>query len=453
MTLFTTCCLQLLILPFLLLGVYPLNCSVSRSCQYQWTIIMAPMSSLLVALLLCLGAVLLGFVRGQNITVIDIVEEQPEGTFVFDINTLSTSGVPFIFADNTKLYDAHFKYNAQQRHIQTNGSFDRESMVDRKTAPDPVSVTLNIFLSNEIHVVKINIVDINDNKPEFKINMVTNLTSYTQSYDEGGPSQAILFWTEAVDYDEGINGTSDYVLEQSSPHFFNLTFEPTPSGRVSYVYVTRIMSFDKELYDNHTFTITALEGTANPSTSTLDVTIHINDIDDFPPEFIPSLYSANISEASPMGEFLVKLNVYDPDLGTNAAVSFEVTKLCGQATDSAPCFTINVENSPFTLDPGTGILTLSGDLDHETTVKYLLTVLAQNPYNTGGGEATAIISVEVEDVNDEAPTISPYNAVISILESTQAYSGQPGTGLVDEFTVQDADSEMYSQFTVELVGQ
>lgn len=401
-------------------------------------------------LLLCLSKVLLCLAQDYSI---EIVEEKPPGTLVFDVNQLtnSESSAIIVGSANNAFYEAHFSYDADERRIITKGSFDRESMVDRMSAPNPVNLTLHLLVDYVSYEVLVKILDLNDNQPTFKIGQTYPGTEYSTSITEGIPIQVSLFWTEAQDYDEGLNGTTHYILEQSSPEYFNLSFEYTPSGRVSYVYVMNILPLDRETNENHTFTITATEGIANPASTTLYVTIHITDIDDHPPQFVPTQYAANISEASPTEVFVVGLNVYDPDLGTNADITYNVASLCGRETDSGPCTPINLLDSPFALDSESGIMTLSGSLNYESTAKYLITVEAFNPSNLPGGSATAIISVDIEDVNDEAPQFTEYKSIITIPENTQAYSGQINTGFVGEFRVEDADSEIFSNFMVVLL--
>lgn len=55
----------------------------------------------------------------------------------------------------------------------------------------------------------------------------------------------------------------------------------------------------------------------------------------------------------------------------------------------------------FSLDKDTGVITLIGRLDFETTQRYTLTVIAKDG---GGEETTGRVRINVLDVNDNIPT-------------------------------------------------
>ena len=89
-----------------------------------------------------------------------------------------------------------------------------------------------------------------------------------------------------------------------------------------------------------------------------------------------------ISEASPLGSFLVNVSATDPDSGGNAQIAYSM-------------------NDPnFAISPTTGTVTTTALLDRETRGTYSFTVSARDG---GGLTSNATVNVIILDENDNSP--------------------------------------------------
>lgn len=86
------------------------------------------------------------------------------------------------------------------------------------------------------------------------------------------------------------------------------------------------------------------------------------DTNDNPPSFSKSVYSFDIPENAPRGYQVGMIAATDPDLGDNSMLSYTVI------SDWA--------NDVFSLNPQTGIFTLTARLDYEEVGKYFIIFLS-----------------------------------------------------------------------------
>ncbi|KAL0101976.1 hypothetical protein PUN28_018495 [Cardiocondyla obscurior] len=149
------------------------------------------------------------------------------------------------------------------------------------------------------------------------------------------------------------------------------------------------------------------------------VIVRLSDVNDNPPIFTQTQYSATVLEGNAKGDFVVKLSASDADQGLNSRILYHI-----------------VDNNPdnaFTISPPySGVVRTNIVLDREIREKYRLTIIATdqgNPQLTG----TAALSVRVIDVNDNQPTF-PEHSIISVSEGTAM-----GTVLTT-ITANDVDS-------------
>lgn len=82
----------------------------------------------------------------------------------------------------------------------------------------------------------------------------------------------------------------------------------------------------------------------------------VTDTNDNPPAFAEPAYSFDIPENAPRGYQVGIINAIDPDVGNNAIVSYTVISDWG--------------NDVFSLNPQTGVFTLTARLDYEEVSKH-----------------------------------------------------------------------------------
>lgn len=116
----------------------------------------------------------------------------------------------------------------------------------------------------------------------------------------------------------------------------------------------------------------------------------VDDANDNPPMFTKFSYNVSISESAPVGASIVKVSATDADVGLNAKLQYQIIG----------------NKSHFYISPDDGNIYLKSNLDHETERMHHFTVMATDngsPVLT----STAHVWVEVLDINDNKPIVSP----------------------------------------------
>ena len=378
-----------------------------------------------------------------------LIEGQPADTLVFDTTQyFNCAGCTVIAGSgNESAYEQNFR-NDDATRILTKIPLDREAMVTRSTAPLPVFLRVTIVdgtFSNLLEI-RINIIDLNDNVPIISSNGAPLPNTMSKNFSETmitGP----LLTVEAIDYDEGANGTSSFVLlGQSEPPFFNLTVGSYVAGRPSTAKLSNLLPLDRESNESFTVTIVAYEGTDNPQNDTLVVTINIDDSNDNNAIFAPSQYTVSLSEGAPINTTLTTVMAHDIDIGTNAAIEYSIERICGKATESGFCGNLNEADYPFILDRESGELILSQTLDYESTIEYRINIDAFNPNYPSKGSSTALVTVNVEDLNDNPPVIGGLSPTLNLREDSQVSFS------IKQIQVTDPDSAPFSKSRVLLLN-
>lgn len=97
------------------------------------------------------------------------------------------------------------------------------------------------------------------------------------------------------------------------------------------------------------------------------------DANDNPPAFTHSTYSFEVPENAPRGYQVGIVNAFDADIGSNAVVTYTVISDWG--------------NDVFTLNPQTGVFTLTARLDYED-------VSVRDSFKTGEKARKIVTSLE-----------------------------------------------------------
>ncbi|KAF6720859.1 Protocadherin Fat 3 [Oryzias melastigma] len=222
-------------------------------------------------------------------------------------------------------------------------------------------------------LLSIHIEDANDNAPQFlqedgyKITIPENMAIGTD-----------IIQVEATDKDLGPNGDIVYSILTSTTQFgINST-----SGMV---YVAA--QLDRELTSSFTLKIEARDRAdkESPKFSVNILEITLEDVNDCPPLFIPSVYKARALEDLPVGTVLAWLETHDPDLGLGGQVRYSL---------------VNDHNGWFELDKASGAIRLTKELDYETQQFYNLTVKAKDKGRPVSLLSVTFVELEVIDVNE-----------------------------------------------------
>lgn len=145
---------------------------------------------------------------------------------------------------------------------------------------------------------------------------------------------------------------------------------------------------DREVRSRYTLTVTAQDQGHPPLSSTVTVEVTVLDINDHSPRFESSTYTADIPEDIPIGSHVLDVKATDLDQGPNSRVLY---------------FLSSSSHSMFIIDQDTGSIITAAPLDREKIASYTFKVCATDSSPLNPRNATAEVTISVQDVNDNAP--------------------------------------------------
>ncbi|KAG9351769.1 hypothetical protein JZ751_023020 [Albula glossodonta] len=309
-------------------------------------------------------------------------------------------------------------------------------------------------------LLTIQVIDVNDESPWFEKNEFEAQVSENQ-----GPGTVVLT-VSAMDRDQGTNGQVTYggIVEEG------FTINPV-TGVIS-----TTKALDREVQDRYTVTVYAKDGGLPPNFSKATVRIEVLDENDNIPTFSRPLHSLEVPENLEPVE-LFTLRATDQDTGDSGDVEYSITAgdnagdfhldirtgVLSTAKpldrESRPSYTLTVvaqdrgtpplsstatvvvavldvnDNSPrfesssytvdvpedaaeavgmFAVDENTGRITVAATLDREKRASYSFLVCAVDSSPGGPRNATARVTVNMLDVNDNAPFFVQDPLVINV---------------------------------------
>ena len=292
-----------------------------------------------------------------------------------------------------------FKLERHTGHLQTNNSLNiyecqKYVLVIKAYELRKTGDVKNITSLESTMVVSIDVIDVNDNPPEF------SSSKYYVTVAENMPPGTTVIQVNATDADLNF-------------HNKEFIFELLDNGDVfdidarSGVVKTKI-TLDREKESLHTISIMVKNLAMPLGDDSCTVIITVKDMNDFPPVFSDGkTVELHVMENTPPAT-LHKFIVSDPDCGSNADVEYHISSM------------ENVTNI-FNLDKQNGFLYLLKMLDREQCDRYIFSVEAINtspPYHKAIQHATVI----VDDENDEKPVFNKekYRVIVSENEEVNA---------------------------------
>lgn len=180
---------------------------------------------------------------------------------------------------------------------------------------------------------------------------------------------------EASDADVGTNGQIQFSLQGEGSGNFSID----SSG-----FIHTATPLDYEIISSYILNVTAKDGGSPPASASAHVNITVVNVNDNIPVFVTSLKASRVREDVAVGTRVVRLNATDAD---GNQLNFSI--LSGN-TDGA-----------FAIHLTSGIITVAAKLDREKIENYTLSVEAKD---AGGQSVTHNATIQVIDVNDNAPT-------------------------------------------------
>uniref|UniRef100_A0A8D0L9L7 Cadherin domain-containing protein n=1 Tax=Sphenodon punctatus TaxID=8508 RepID=A0A8D0L9L7_SPHPU len=230
--------------------------------------------------------------------------------------------------------------------------------------------------------VEIEVLDENDNAPE------VTLTSMSNGILEDSAPGTVIALINVNDPDSGENGKVTCHLQD------NLPFKIVSSSSNYYKLVT-VSTLDRERTPQYNITVTATDKGDPPLSTQKTIQLQISDINDNPPVFEESSYTAYVPENNPAGASIFRVRASDPDLERNARITYSL-------------LSSNVEEAPLpsyiSIHSETGNLYAQRSFDYEQLREFAVQVKAQD----GGSPALSSnvsVRVFILDRNDNAPQI------------------------------------------------
>ncbi|XP_053734475.1 protocadherin-19 isoform X6 [Synchiropus splendidus] len=281
--------------------------------------------------------------------------------------------------------------NSEPRWVELSpaGILTTQMKIDRDVVcrQNPKCIISLEVMSNsmEICVIKVEIEDLNDNAPRFPTSHIDIEISENASPGTRFPLEG------ASDPDSGIFGVQSYSITPNE--LFGLEIKTRGDGsKIAELVVQK--SLDRETQSHYSYEISAEDGGDPPKIGAVQLNIKVIDSNDNNPVFDEPVYTVNVMENSPINTLVIDLNATDPDEGTNGEVVYSFNSYVTEKTRDA-----------FKIDPRTGIITVNGVLDYETTQIYEIDVQAKD-LGPNSIPAHCKVTVNVMDTNDNPPVIS-----------------------------------------------
>ncbi|EDW19762.2 fat-like cadherin-related tumor suppressor homolog isoform X3 [Drosophila mojavensis] len=258
---------------------------------------------------------------------------------------------------------------------------------------------------SSIAKIVINILDINDNPPEF------TMRHYSYHIYENVTHGHEVCTVFATSKDIGVNAEISYfIISGNEQRKFNI------NSRTGVLLVNGSLDFEKTKF--YFLTVQAIDGGSPPLSSIAYVNISIDDVNDNMPTFTQNIFRSSVKEDSLLNTPIIDIKATDEDSNLNGIIKYDIVK-----GDSLRQFQINNSN---------GTINLARTLDRETISEYILDVQACD-LGTPVQCNTVQVNIIVLDANDNAPVFSKANYSIVLQEN------RPLGYVFLTFEVSDAD--------------
>ena len=239
--------------------------------------------------------------------------------------------------------------------------------------------------SNTTQVV-INIIDVNDNKPQF------STANYYQSVAENVPQGYSILQVSAFDPDQDRNSKIEYTLRNTSVRLPFLIEKDTGWIKTS-------KTLDREAAGSYRFYVQAKDQGSPPHSAIANVQLSVLDRNDNDPKMSQRVYDIVVSESAPLGSEVLKVVATDPD--ENSEIRYEI--IGGNVGNS---FSISSHQ-------GAGAITIAQPLNYNRNKFFKLNIKA---IDDGGRFTTSDVNVNITDSNDHAPSFENTPYIFDVFE-------------------------------------
>ncbi|XP_048088048.1 protocadherin alpha-3-like isoform X10 [Alosa alosa] len=264
--------------------------------------------------------------------------------------------------------------------------------------------------------IRINILDINDNAPVF------NRPLYKASVSENVPVRTTIVTINASDIDEGLNSEIVYSLSKKDQDDILEMFHIDPLTGA----ITVKSNIDFEQHSAFEIRAQANDKGQPPMAAHCKVLVEVLDLNDNAPEITVTSLLKTVKEDVKIGTAIALVSVSDKDGGKNGIVS------CAVRNKVPFKLELNYKNYYS--------LVVDGPLDRENISVYNVTITATDE-GTPPLSSSSIITVDIADVNDNAPRFTEPVLNVYIKENS------PVSAIMTTMSASDADTNENGQIT------
>ena len=319
-------------------------------------------------------------------------------------------------------------------------SLDRETQSNYKIQIVARDYGTTKRLESELKI-NLAILDVNDNKPEFKLLTYFNKNEkssamkianselrvqYDYYINENNLMNYKIGCFECFDKDEKENSYIDYYLSLNDTFIvtndiiesqqrnsnealkiFNL-IRVDPETKCFYA----LVSFDREIKDFYQFYLIAVDQAKfnQKLNSSALIQLHINDVNDHVPYFTQSKYVFNLAEHSRPNTIIGQLRAYDLDTNENSKLEYKFAPL-----------SISSNNNMFKLNQTNGVITYIGtesQLDADKELHEFNFDINVNDKGVPSFGTTCQVKIKIVDINDNCPRIESILDEKKLIERT-----------------------------------
>ncbi|XP_070819192.1 protocadherin alpha-8-like isoform X17 [Chaetodon trifascialis] len=375
-----------------------------------------------------------------EVIIVDINDNAPtflEQTHVFNISESSSSGERYPLpiaqdadtgSNSVKSYklspNEHFSIDVSSGGDGASAELVLQKALDREKQPI-VKLTLSAVdggksaRSGTMQIL-VNVIDVNDNTPSFSKSL------YKVRVSENVPVSTTILKLNATDLDEGPHSDIRYSLMKrgnvNSAEKFIIVPE---SGEI----IVKA-NLDYEESNAYELRVQATDQGASPRSGYSKVLVEVLDVNDNAPEISRTSLMSPVKENAEIGTVVALVTVTDKDGGQNGLI------------------TCKIEHSvPFTLTSNYKnyySLVVDGLLDREIVSQYNVTITARDE-GSPPLSSTAVIAVQISDINDNAPHFPEANLNIYVRENSKIGD------IITRTTAQDADANENAKLSYSLM--
>ncbi|XP_034721899.1 protocadherin Fat 3a isoform X4 [Etheostoma cragini] len=249
---------------------------------------------------------------------------------------------------------------------------------------------INVTASDGLFVsqatVEVTVIDTNDNSP------ICDQAVYNASVPEDVPVNSVLLRVGATDADVGTSAWIQYSLHGPGSQDFSM--DPD-TGEIK-----SSMTLDHEMTPYYRLVSQATDGGGRWCRA--EVQLAVTDVNDNPPIFTLSQYTASVYEDTATKALLTRIQAIDPDeAGLGRMVVYSLADSAGGS---------------FSIDRTSGIVVLERILDREVQSAYQITVHASDQGSPLPLSSLVNVTITVLDINDNPPVFERRDQLATVPE-------------------------------------